>query len=114
GNRPVDRPDGLADALSAPARLVPVALLDRLVRAGGSARGNRGPAHRSLFQRHLDLDRRISAAVEDLAGMDVDDRGHAGPFFSMKRPAASLGPLYGARQRVQLMDGTGTMGGHAG
>ncbi len=81
GDRAVDRADRLANPLAAPARLVAVALLDRFMRTGRGARGNRGAAHRSVFQRDVDLDRRIAPAVEDLPGMDVDDRGHVVPFF---------------------------------
>ena len=56
--------------------LVAVAQLDRLVRAGRGARRHRRAAHAAVLQRDVDLDRRIAAAVEDLAGVDVDDRGH--------------------------------------
>ena len=72
----VDRVDGLADALAAVALLVAVAQLDRLVGAGRSARGNRRAADDAGVQRHVDLDGRIAAAVEDLAGVDVGDRSH--------------------------------------
>ena len=53
-----------------------VALLDRLVRAGRGAGRNRRAADHPALQGHLDLDGRIAAAVEDLAGMNVGDRGH--------------------------------------
>ena len=76
GDLAIDRVDRLADALAEPAALVAVALLDRLVRAGRGARGHRGAAEAAVLEQHLDLDRRIAAAVEDLAAVDVDDRGH--------------------------------------
>ena len=76
GDLAVDRVDRLLDALAEPAALVAVALLDRLVRAGRGARGHRGAADAAILEQHLDLDRRIAAAVEDLAAVDVDDRGH--------------------------------------
>ena len=59
------------------ARLVAVAQLDRLVRAGRGAGRHGGAAHGAVLEHHVDLDRRIAAAVEDLAGDDVDDGGHA-------------------------------------
>ena len=59
-------------------RLVAVAQLDRLVRAGRGARRHRRAAPHAALEHHVDLDRRIAAAVQDLAGDDVDDGGHAG------------------------------------
>jgi hypothetical protein len=51
------------------------------MRAGRGARGHRGAAEAAVFQHlgflHIDFDGRIAAAVEDLAGVDVDDGGHA-------------------------------------
>ena len=73
----VDRRDGLGDALAEELGFVAVAQLDRLVRAGRGARRHRGAAHRAVLEHHVDLDRRIAPAVEDLAGDDIDDRGHA-------------------------------------
>ena len=67
----------LLHALAEVARLVAVAQLDRLVRAGRGAGGNGGAAERAVLQRHIDLDGRIAAAVEDFAADDVDDGGHA-------------------------------------
>ena len=75
----VDRADRLLDALPAPASLVAVAKLDRFMRARRCARRDRRAAHASVFQRDVNLDRRVAAAVEDLAGVDVDDRGHGNP-----------------------------------
>ena len=75
----VDGLDRLLDALAAPAALVAVAQLDRLVRAGRGARGDRRPAHASVLQRDVDFHGGIAAAVEDLAGVHVDDEGHALP-----------------------------------
>ena len=66
----------LADALAQPARLVPVAFFDRLMGAGRRARRHRRAAEAAVLQRHLDLHRRVAPAVEDLAGVDVENRGH--------------------------------------
>ena len=66
----------LADALAAEAGFVAVAQLHRLVRAGGGAGGHRDPAHGAAVEHHLHLERRVAAAVEDLAGDDVGDVGH--------------------------------------
>ena len=68
----VDRVDRVAHAAAAIARAA-VALFDRLMRAGRRARRHRRAAHRAVVERDLDLDRRIAAAVEDLAGMDIGD-----------------------------------------
>ncbi len=38
---------------------------------GGGAGGHRRPAHASILEQNVHLHRRISPAVEDLAGMDV-------------------------------------------
>ena len=81
----IDRLDGLQDALAQIAALVAVPLLNRLVGAGGGARGHGGPAHGAIFQHHIDLDRGIAAAVEDFAGGDVDDLGHGGPRYGRRR-----------------------------
>ena len=72
----VDGLDRLLHALAEIARLVAVAQLDRLMRAGGGARRHRGAAHRAVFQHHIDFDRGIAAAVENFAADDVDDGGH--------------------------------------
>ena len=72
----VDRVDRLLHALAEIAALVAVAQLDRLVRAGRGARGHPRAAHRAVLQHDIDLDRRVAAAVEDLAADDVDDGGH--------------------------------------
>ena len=69
------RLDGLLDALAAVAGGA-VAQLDRLVLARRRAGRHRGPGERSVDQGHLDLDRRVAAGVEDLAGSDLLDDGH--------------------------------------
>ena len=66
----------LADALAAPEILVAIAQLDGLMRAGRGTRGHGGAAETAIFEDHIDLDRRIAAAVENLAGNDVGDVGH--------------------------------------
>ena len=72
----VDRIDRLLDALAEVARLVAVAQLDRLVRAGRGARRHRRATHGAILQHDVDLHRRVAAAVEDFAADDVDDGGH--------------------------------------
>jgi len=47
--------------------------------AGRGARGDRRAAHGAVLQHHVDLDRRVASAVQDLPGGDVDDLGHAVP-----------------------------------
>jgi hypothetical protein len=76
GQLAVGRAHRLADAFTAPLRLIAVAQFDRFVRAGRRAGRDRRAAHAAVFQSHVDLDCRIAAAVEDLTGVDVDDRGH--------------------------------------
>ena len=67
-----------------------VALFDRLVRAGGSARRNGRPAHNTAIKRYVDLNGRVTAAVEDLAGMDIGDFSHAILLKSSIAPRARL------------------------
>ena len=72
----VDGLNRLLHALAEIARLVAVAQLDRLMRAGGGTRGHRRPSQRAILQHDIDLDRRIAAAIENFAADDVDDGGH--------------------------------------
>jgi hypothetical protein len=60
----------LEHALAAELALVAVAKLDRLVGAGGGTRRNGRAADRAVRQDDVDLDGRIAARVEDLAGVD--------------------------------------------
>src|SRR5262249_60585850 len=78
-NLAVDVFDCLAEAFAKVRRLVTVAQFDRLVRTRRSARWNRRAPARAVFQDHVDLDRGIAAAVENLPTNDVDDGGHAPP-----------------------------------
>ncbi len=66
----------LQDALAQITAVVPVALLDRLMRTGRRARGHGGATEAAVIQRDIDLDGGIAAAVENFAGVDVDDGGH--------------------------------------
>ena len=68
GNRPGD---GLAPVLGAP-----VAQLDGLVDAGRGSRRHCGATQRSRLEADVDLDRRVSTRVEDLACGDVRDCAH--------------------------------------
>jgi len=76
GNVAIDRIDRAFDALAQPARLVAVAPFNRFVRAGRCARRHRRAPETAILQHYIDLHRRVAAAVEDLARMDVDDCGH--------------------------------------
>ncbi len=46
------------------------------VHAGAGAAGDRGPAKRAVGQGHVDLNGRIAAAVENLSGVNVNNRTH--------------------------------------
>ncbi len=61
---------GLEHALAAVLGLVAVAQLDRLVGARGGARRHRRAADRTVNEHHVDLDGRVAAGIEDLAGFD--------------------------------------------
>ena len=98
-NVAVDRFDRLQDALAAVAALVAVAQFDRLVRAGRSARGHGGAAHRAVLERDVDLDGGIAAAVENFARGDVDDGGHVGSVPWLKPP-----PIAAPRERGAVYD----------
>src|SRR5262249_61069767 len=74
GDVPLDVRDRVRDALAA-VRIAPVPELDRLVDAGGRAGGNGRAAERARREPNVDLDGRVSARVEDLAGVDVGERG---------------------------------------
>jgi len=69
---PLDR---LLHTLAAVARAA-VAQLDGLVLAGGGPGGDRRACRGSVDQGDLDLDGRIAARIEDLAGGDLFDDGH--------------------------------------
>ncbi len=68
--------DGVQHALAAIALLVAVAQLDRFMRAGRGAGRHRGAADDAAFQRDVDFDGGIAAAVENLAADDVRDCAH--------------------------------------
>src|SRR5256885_8051527 len=70
--------------------LAPVAFLDRLMRPGRGARRHRRAPDRAAIRRDLDLDRRVAAAVEDLAGMNIGDRAHRG--LATKKAVVSAKP----------------------
>ena len=91
GNLAIHSGDCFEHAFAHKTRLVAVALLIRLMRAGGGARRHRGAAHGTAFKIDVDLNRRVAPAVEDLAGVDVDDRAH--------------GALLGAAKLLRLLHG---------
>ena len=68
--------DGLEHALAEVAALVAVAQLVGLERAGGCAGGDGGAGDGAVVEQDLDLDGRVAAGVEDLAGADSFDGRH--------------------------------------
>ena len=82
------------------ARLVAVALLHRLMRAGGGARGHGRPAEGPVLQDHVHLHRRVAPAVEDLAGENVDDLGHGEGPGLRRNLRRRLSPFEGGTQTV--------------
>ena len=90
----IDRFAGLADAFAAITCRVAVTLLDRLVRPRRCPRRNGGATERPVFQHDVDLDRRVAAAIENLAGVDVDDRGHDCPFGCAMLHCAAADAIY--------------------
>ena len=80
GQLAIDGGHGLQHALAHVTGLVAVAFLDRFMGAGRSTRRHRRTTHRAVFQRDVDLDGRIAAAVQDLACENIDDGGHGVPF----------------------------------
>ena len=71
----VHRLDGALDALAEIARPA-ITQLNRFMRAGRSARWHRGAAHRAVFEHDVDLDGRITTAIQDFTPDNVDDGGH--------------------------------------
>ena len=71
----VDVRDRLGHALAAPG-VAPVAKLGRLELARRGAGGHGGAPGGAGVEAHLDLDRRVPARVEDLAGVYAVDRAH--------------------------------------
>jgi hypothetical protein len=61
----------LQDTLAAIARLVAIAQLDRLMRAGRGAGGHGGAAEGAALQQHVHLHGRVAAAIENLARDDI-------------------------------------------
>ena len=89
----VDRADRLLHAAAA-ITLAAVAFLDRLMRPGRGARRHRRAPDRAAIHRDLDLDRRVAAAVEDLAGMNIGDRAHRGLATKKAVVPAKPGPPF--------------------
>ena len=83
----VDRLDRLQHALAAVAGLVAVAQFDRLVGSGRRARTAPRPGRRRRTPDGIDLDGRIAAGIEDLAGMDIGNGSHrlTLPFIEFRR-----------------------------
>ena len=72
----VDVRHGLRNSAAEILLLVAVAQFPCFVHAGAGAAGNGGPAERAVDQGHVDLNGRIAAAVENLSGLNVNDRTH--------------------------------------
>ncbi len=89
GDLAVDVVDRLAHPLAHPVRAA-VAQLGGLELARRGAGGHRRPAPRPGLQAELDLDGRIAAAVEDLAGMHVLDLAHVGGESPSRQPRAGV------------------------
>ena len=76
---PLTASTAFLDALAAIAGLVAVTKLDSLVGAGRRTRGYGRAAEGAVVQGDIDFDRRIAAAVQNLAGDDIDDLSHGFP-----------------------------------
>ena len=98
----VDGLDRLLHALAEIALLVAVAQFDRLMRAGGGARGHRRAADRAVFQHHIDFDGGIAPAIENFAANDVDDGGHV-LNFPGNGGSGFGGVLHGAQANVNAL-----------
>ncbi len=102
GDLAVDVGDRLRDALAGPG-LAAVAQLDRLELAGRGAGGHRGQAARAGAEADFDLDGRVAARVEDLAGVNRDDGAHLRARSLLTSPARAdyspVAPLGGAGRR---------------
>lgn len=71
----VNRLDGFEHAFAEIAGAA-VAQFDGLMGTGRSTRRHRRAAHRAVFENDIDLDGRISTAVQDFTPDNVDDGGH--------------------------------------
>ena len=72
--------DGLEDALAQVTALVAIAQLHCFMGARRRARRHGRAAGAAIFQHHVHFHGRIAAAVEDFAGVNVDNRGHGRAF----------------------------------
>src|SRR5881392_4239812 len=80
----------LEHALAGVALRVPVAQLHRLARAGGGARGYRGPAERAAVQDHPAFHGGVAARVDDLAPADIGDAAHRRELLTAEIPRRAL------------------------
>ncbi len=71
----VDVLDRLEHPFTEVLRLVAVAEFKGLVDARARPAGHAGAAEGAVFEGHVHLDGGVSAAIEDLPGVDIDDRG---------------------------------------
>ena len=96
---PLTLATALRDALAAQA-VAAVAQLGGLELAGRGARGHRRAAGGAGAQRELDLDGRVAAAVEDLAGVDASRSGSC-----RRDPRPSASPVAPARRTPAARSG---------
>src|SRR5699024_279780 len=89
-----DRVDGVLDALAQIAPGVAVATLDGLELTGGGPGRHGRACGGAVVECHLDLDGRVAARVEDLAGEDCVDTGHK---CSCRGRSVDASSLSGAR-----------------
>ena len=82
GDLAVDVGDRLQHALAQVELGIPVPELDRLVLARRRSGGDGGAAEGAGGQSDVDLERRIPARVQDLAGVDVRDPAHTRDAFA--------------------------------
>src|SRR5262249_29228339 len=73
GERLVHVFNGFQDPFAEKDLGVAIAEFPSLVNPGARSAGNSGPAERAVDERHIDLDGRIAAGIENLPTVDVDN-----------------------------------------
>ncbi len=76
GDVGIDGRNRLGHAFAEIARLIAVAQFNRFMRAGRCARRNGRTAKTAVLKQDIDLNSGVAAAVENFAGMNVNDRSH--------------------------------------
>ncbi len=72
----VDIRDGFVHRSAQKLRLVAIAQFPGFMHAGAGAAGHRGAAKRAIGQCHIDFNRRIAAAIENLPAMNCNNFAH--------------------------------------